>query len=200
MDKIKLKKILRLHKLWLEKDSRGKQADLSGANLSHVDLSHTDLNGTNLSAANLHRANLSHTNLTDVNLSGADLSHANLSGANLTDAYLSSFIKIPSEVEKQFNNIPAGDVIGYKKLKNGIVCTLKIPAVAKRCRGTTGKCRAEFAEVLDGEGFSIHAGKFEYKIGKTVRPTEDFVDDWRIECTDGIHFFLTRCEAEEYEF
>lgn len=74
-----LKKILRLHELWLESSRKnGKQADLGGA----------DLRGVNLRETNLSNADLFRTYLSEANLRGADLSGANLSGANLRGANL----------------------------------------------------------------------------------------------------------------
>ena len=37
----------------------------------------------------------------------------------------------------------------------------------------------------------------EYRVGAEVRP-DSYDDDPRVECTNGIHFFLTRAETEEY--
>ena len=70
-----IKEVLRLHKEWIEDNTKGQRADFSGADLRWADLSETDLNGANLSKANLR---------------GADLSKADLSGANLEEANLSN--------------------------------------------------------------------------------------------------------------
>ena len=70
------------------------------------------------------------------------------------------------------------------------------------------KCRAEFADVIALEAFRPGArtdsgasshdnGKTTYTIGATVRP-DKYDPDPRVECSHGIHFFLTREEAEEY--
>jgi hypothetical protein len=39
---------------------------------------------------------------------------------------------------------------------------------------------------------------FTYKTGETVRPEKPFSDDWTDECASGIHFFITREEAVDY--
>ena len=78
MDKKKLNKILKLHKMWVNKEAGGQRADLSGADLRGADLSHADLSG-----ADLHYADLSHADLSGANLRRADLSHADLRGADL---------------------------------------------------------------------------------------------------------------------
>jgi hypothetical protein len=193
------------------------RADLSGANLSGADLSRANLSGAYLSRANLSgaylygaylsRANLSGAylygaNLSGARLSGADLSWANLSRANLSGADLYGARLSGADLEKLYATrtiLPEGDIIGYKKLSNGTIAKLLIPADAKRVGGMTGrKCRAEFAKVLEGHGASSHDAAFLYKAGETVKPTSDFDPDVTDECRSGIHFFITRAEAEEY--
>ena len=69
------------------------------------------------------------------------------------------------------------------------------------------KCRAAEAKVLeiyddgkptDGEFLSHYDSAFRYAKGKTVTPTTPFDDDFTNECGAGIHFFITRDEAEAY--
>ena len=81
-----LRDILDQHALWLQDNTKGKRANLSGADLSRAILS-----GANLHEANLRGANLSETNLSEANLNGADLHNAyfndaDLSGANLINS------------------------------------------------------------------------------------------------------------------
>ena len=40
---------------------------------------------------------------------------------------------------------------------------------------------------------------FVYRVGETVRPDAWGGDRW-VECAGGIHFFLTRYEAENYTY
>jgi hypothetical protein len=168
-----LKEALRLHSLWLKGVEGGVKADLSGAYLS----------GANLFVANLSRANLSGADLFGANLSGANLSRADLFRANLPYYQI-----CPEE----------GSFIGWKKLREGVVAQLLIPEGAKRTSSLVGrKCRAEFVVVLEGEGVSKHDGSTKYCQGATVIP-DKYDDDIRVECTHGIHFFVTRKEAEEY--
>ena len=120
-----------------------------------------------------------------INLSGADLSDANLSRADL--------IKLLN----QRTILPEGDLIGWKKLKNGVLCKLQIPAEAKRVGGLIGrKCRAEFAIVLEGEGRGLHNGHI-YKVGETVKP-DKYDPNPMLECSNGIHFFICKQEAQDY--
>ena len=167
-------------------------ADLRSADLSYADLSYADLSGANLRGADLSYANLRGADLRDADLRDADLRDANLSNADLRGADSLAL------VGAQLSILPAGDIIGWKKLANNVICKLQIPAGAKRSNATGRKCRAEYAIVLEGEGVSRHNPGFIYRVGETVRPSEPFCEDRWQECASGIHFFLTREEAEAY--
>ena len=120
------------------------------------------------------------------NLYGANLGGANLFGANL-DNTQGIYPIVPE----------SGSFEGYKKLNNGVICHIQIPATAGRVGGYIGrKCRAEEALVLEGEGVSTYNAMV-YRVGQTVKP-DSWDPDPRVECSHGIHFFLTRKEAEEY--
>ena len=179
-------------------------ADLSGADLSGANLSGANLSGANLSRADLSRADLSRADLSGANLSGANLSRAdlfwsNLSGANLSRANLSRAKNLSESVAATLRILPdEGDVIGFKKLSGGTICKLRIPANARRSNATSRKCRAEFADVIEGSGVSSHDEKTEYKPGTRVVCHSWCEDRWQ-ECAGGIHFFITRKEAEDYE-
>ena len=163
-------------------------ADLSGANLSWANLSGADLSGTHLSGADLSRADLSGADLSGADLSGADLSRADLSGANLKDVKGLAF-QIPQE----------GELVVWKAVTGG-VCKLRVPPEAKRTATPVGrKCRAEWVEVLEApeNGAGLHDKSVVYRAGGIVRP-DKYDDDIRVECTHGIHFFLTKEEAEAY--
>jgi len=170
-------------------------ANLSGANLHEADLLGADLRWTNLSEAYLRGADLRGASLNE-----ADLHEANLSGANLSEAYLSGAKNVPSI---PWTIVPSeGDIIVYKRLLEG-VCTLLIPKEAKRLNATGRKCRAEFARVLNLPegvtiGHSMHDNTFVYEVGQTVTPKEPFCEDRWDECSSGIHFFITREEAENH--
>ena len=132
----------------------------------------------------------SEINLSVANLSGADLSGAKLSGANLSGSDLKKLLSVRTI-------LPEGDIIGWKKLQGGTICKLQIPAKAKRVGGLIGrKCRAEYAIVLEGEGKGLHNGHT-YKVGDTVKP-DKYDPSPMVECSNGIHFFITKQEAEDY--
>ena len=184
-------------------------ANLYGANLSGANLTRANLSGANLSGANLSGANLSGADLYGANLSGADLSGANLSGANLSraDLYganLSGALNA-STAFAMTSITPQGDLIGWKKCRtidNGYcIVKLNIPMDAKRSNASGRKCRAEWAEVLEVDGAKIGLSNmdrsFKYEVGKKVVPDRWDDNRWE-ECSSGIHFFITREEAEAY--
>jgi uncharacterized protein YjbI with pentapeptide repeats len=176
------------------------RAYLSGADLSGADLSRAYLSGADLSGADLSRANLSGAYLSGADLSGADLSGADLSRANLSGAYLSGAKNAEYAIASTCI-LPDGDLIGWKKCRAGIIVKVRIPETAKRSHAFGRKCRAEFVDVLEVIGAEIgiaqHDGKTEYRVGQRVHP-DKWDEDWQEECAGGIHFFITRLEAEGY--
>ena len=149
----------------------------------------------------LSRANLSRANLSGADLSGADLSGANLSRASLSGANLSGAIGLDLAIAKT-RILPAeGEIIGWKKCENSVIVKLRIPQKAKRSHAFGRKCRAEYVEVLavigDTEARSSYDHSVVYRTGETVR-CDTWQEDWCIECGGGIHFFITREEAEAY--
>ena len=121
-------------------------------------------------------------------LRGAYLQGANLQGANLQGAKLPHY-QIPQH----------GELRVYKKASGKIVL-LKIPSWAQRTAALVGrKCRASIALVLAIEGDSAVTTErnMTYEIGKYAKP-DSYDPDPRVECSHGIHFFLTRAEAEEF--
>jgi hypothetical protein len=176
-------------------------ADLSGANLCCAELYNSNLSGADLCGANLYSANLYSANLRDANLSGADLTSANLCGADLRGANLTD-VKYDEYTAGFALQCPEdGSFVGWKKCANGVLVKLLIPEDAKRSSATSRKCRASKAVVLEVIGaekaISMTNPHFVYEVGKEVLP--DSFDDYRWnECSHGIHFFLTRKEAEQY--
>ena len=154
----------------------------------------------NLSRADLSRADLSRADLSGADLSGADLSRADLYGADLSGANLSRAENYELAVART-RILPEGSIIGWKKCKSGVIVKLLIPENAKRSHAFGRKCRAEFAEVMDvfgaEFGISSHDNETEYRVGSVVHP-DKFSENWQEECEHGIHFFITRIEAENY--
>ena len=135
------------------------------------------------SGADLSGANLSRANLSWADLSGANLSRANLSGVKNAELAIA-----------RTRILPEGSLIGWKKLRDGVICKLRIPEEARRSHAFGRKCRAEFADILEGEGISQHDGNTKYAPG--LRVTADKWDEnWQEECAGGIHFYITKEEA-----
>ena len=198
------------------------RANLSEADLSEADLSGADLSGANLTRANLTRANLFGADLSEADLSEADLSEANLFGANLTRANLTRANLTRANLNRA--NLTGADLSGakdieivlsrqkicptegafvcWKKLQGGVIARLVIPHDAERMNALgSRKCRASkvFVHELFGAemAYDQHTGKTLYRQGSEVFPNK-FDPDVRVECSHGIHFFMTREEAEYY--
>ena len=93
-------------------------------------------------------------------------------------------------------------MIGWKKCSGGVIVKLRIPSDAKRSHAFGRKCRAEFADVIEvigaDFGISSHDGETRYEAGKRVIP-DSFDENWQDECSNGVHFFISRVEAENYQ-
>ena len=150
-----------------------------------------DLRNANLRNANLWNANLSDADLRNADLSDADLRNANLRNANNKEKALMYNLQCPEE----------GAFTAFKKCQNNIIVKLLIPEDARRSSATSRKCRASKATVIEiigaKEARSKHDDKFIYKAGESYEITDFDIDRWE-ECSTGIHFFITRKEAEEY--
>lgn len=169
-------------------------ANLEGANLIYAHLQNAHLEGANLEGTNLRCAYLENADLENANLEGANLRCADLSGANVKNATLP-----PS-----LDNLPEGELIGYKKVKDCIV-KLRILADSKRSRATSDKCRCDKALVLAIETpngtdsglkqiVNYNFALTTYKVGEIVYADSWDEDRWN-ECSHGIHFFLDRHRA-----
>lgn len=134
--------------------------------------------------------------------SGADLSCANLSCANLSCADLYGAINTEHAIAITSIIPDSGDVIVWKKCKNEVIVQLLIAHDTPRSNSTGRKCRAECATVLEivgaDVGVSIYDEKTEYRVGETVYCDKWDENRWN-ECGGGIHFFITRYEAEHYK-
>jgi len=180
-------------------------ADLRYANLSYADLRSADLSSADLRYANLSYADLRYADLRSADLRSADLRYANLSYADLRSADLRyanlSYAENSKLAIAMTRILPEGDIIGWKKCIAGVIVKLLVPKRAKRCHAFGRKCRAEYIKVISvigaPSGVSQHNGRTEYKKGKYVR-CDKWDDDFTNECSGGIHFFITREEAEAY--
>ena len=194
-------------------------ANLGGAILEDASLISVNAKQVNLNSSNCQRANFEDAKLQGAKFKGADLRHARMSyaqlenadlrgantyGTNFDGAYLSGAFIDPL-LAARLTIIQEGDIIVWKRCTRDVVAKLLVPAKAKRSNSTSRKCRAEYVTTLElfGEtdetntAYSIHDPFTKYIVGETTHCDGWNEDRW-VECTGGIHFFLTRIEAESY--
>ena len=188
------------------RDANLRDADLRGASLSDADLRCTDLRGadlqyTDLRYVYLNGADLRCVYLNSADLSGADLNGANLSGVNLKYVDLSN-VKLDKEEQIRKGIKLSNPIIGWKKCKGGVIVKLEIPRGAIVFSINNHKCRTDKAIVKEIFGadraFSMYK-YFSYYVGDKIE-VYNFNCEYNIECTEGIHFFRTRKEAENYNY
>ncbi len=194
--KEELETILEQHKLWSDSNGKdGKRANLSGANLSGANLMFANLTFADLSGAILSGAILSDADLTRADLSGADLINSELEYTNLTNTILDDKEQCRKGI------VLTEPMIGYKKSGECKIITLEIPIGAKVFSINNYKRRTNKCKVIDMQGetelSSYYDTSFKYHVGDEIE-IEDFDDNYNVECGEGIHFFLTRDEAENY--
>ena len=94
-----------------------------------------------------------------------------------------------------------GDITAWKKCRGNVIVKLLIPDGVKRSHGAGRKCRSESVVVLEvigaEEGISGYDPAVIYRKGETVSVPNFDTDRWN-ECASGIHWFITRLEAEAY--
>lgn len=192
-------------------------ADLRGSNLRCANLCDADLCDANLCGAYLRGANLYGADLCDANLCDANLRDADLRGANLCDADLRGANLYGADLRGTdlrgakgcYLSCPTeGSFIGWKKASGHIV-KLRIPEDARRSSATGHKCRCDKAYVMEIQNMdgtratedtvrSDRDKNFVYTVGATVE-VPDFDDNRWSECAPGIHFFIDRRAAVEYQ-
>lgn len=200
-------------------------ADLSGAMLCNADLNNVNLSNAILRGADLRNsicfmvdfrgANLSYADLSGADLTSASLRYANLNRATLFGANLS---KVKANESTAFYHLQCpeiGSFTGFKKCKavtgkqEYVIVELQIPKDAKRSSATTRKCRCDKALVVDFYDLagnklddiklarSLFDYNFIYEIDKMVE-VYDFNENRWVECSRGIHFFMSFKEAVDY--
>ena len=207
MKQEELNKIIKLHKKWLNNEPGGIRANLSNQDLSGLDMYcaimiYADMRCADMTGANMISAIMTGANISGANMSGADMSGANMTGAIMSGADMTGAKNIPQHVIDMTRVVPdSGDVIGWKKCKDDVIVKLLIPSDAKRSNATSKKCRASFVKVMKvfgaEKGISKHDGKTTYIKDEIVR-CDKWNEDRFNECSGGIHFFMSRKEAEDY--
>ena len=175
MTKEELKKVLELHKKWLNDEKGGARADLRETDLWGANLRETDLRGANLRGANLW-------------------------GANLRGAKNIPFIPLVCPEKGEF--IAFKKCSGYIVELLIPADAKRCSATTRKCRASYAKVLS--ITTLAGEPVntdsvtnSEYSPNIVYKVGKFVYPDEFDDNRWN-ECSHGIHFFISRQEAVEY--
>ena len=202
--------------LW---DSNFKGANLKGAILTESELCNCVFESACLDRADLYLANLDYASFKKASLRGARIDSVSWSYyANFTDADVTGADFIDCSLNKEsFTGAigfhphmkcpEEGSFTAWKKCRDDRIVKLLIPIKAKRTGASVYTCRASKARILDiwdqdgapcEEAVSGAEEDFVYRKGETVYPKEDFNDDLLTDGS-GIHFFLTRTEAELYE-
>lgn len=201
--------------------------DYSGWDLSDMDFTLCSFSGCVLNRVNFRDSSVENALFDGVSLKGADFSNANMRtasfrycdmsrcsirGADLYGAVLeyAGLDGIEDDEKTQWFRLHCpekGAFLGYKKCVNDRMVQLLIPADARRTSATLPSCRCDKAKVLTiksfdfqqnyEEAWSLVDENFVYKRGEWV-VVNDFNENRWMDSTTGIHFWMTREEAEAY--
>lgn len=220
MTQSKYEDIYILHRKWLAGDPDGKQARFVGEDLYSLCMNSDDLRKAqfefvNFMGADLRRADLRGATFFNCNFNGALIANTLFDKETYDELFPlccpeeGSFIGW-KKVYCSCRSTNPRDYFNTSKFHMPVIVKLFIPAHAKRSSAAGRKCRCSEAVVMDifckiPEGleriddifFSAFNTNFEYRIGETVK-VNNFDNDRTHECAPGIHFFITRKEAENY--
>ena len=174
------------------------EADLRHANLSRASLWHADLRFAQLDWADFTEAVLDNADAVGVDFKASCLKGATFGSADLRDAEF-------DESEKIRQGICLKDpMVGYLKADNGVIVTLEIPSHAMVFSIDNNSCRTNMARVVDiSDGLSQAQKTFRiddvflFPKGEMIYPKE-FTGVYNARNGEGIYFFRSRKEAEEY--
>lgn len=189
--------------------NRFRATNFKSSNLSGADLSNCILYGSDFRLANLYGARLNGNDFFNVDLRNADMRYAEINGSNFRDARTNDTNIENVRINTFTNGYPLacpekGAFTAYKRAQ-GYIIELLVPENAQRSSAFGRKCRCDRAEVVsitkrDGapaDVNSLHSDydeNFIYTIGE-MASVEDFDTNRWHECSQGIHFFITREEA-----
>lgn len=135
--------------------------------------------------------------------------------SSVIDSYISEFAINSDKVKLDYSISLAcpshGSFIGWKKVVtqegSPCICKLEILESAKRSSAQGYKCRADKAKVLEitriydnaniDKATSFYDSGFIYRVGEYVS-VDNFADNRFNECAPGIHFFVDRQKALDY--
>lgn len=177
-------------------------------NLSSVDLVESILiddtfERCNFDLANLKNSYIKLSNLYNNNFYGsflkdAEIKNSRLNGSNLIETRFDEVQINLKEYRK--GKVLTEDIIGYKQCLNHVIVTLKIPRGAIVFSVNGQKCRTNKAEVIAIDGANRAYSRYNrmsYYVGDKFN-IYNFNCEYNQECSEGIHFFMTREEAEAF--
>ena len=197
-----LEEILERHQHWVNKDCENwenMQANLHGADLHDANLIYANMRGANMRGANMDGANMRGANMRGANMRGANMTEANMSDANMSGANM-IYANMDGANRLRKGIKLSEPIIGWKKCKNNVLVKLEIPRGAIVFSINNSKCRTDKAKVLEiigGDRAYSSQKFFSYYVGDIIE-VFNFNCEYNVECAEGIHFFRTRKEAEEY--
>lgn len=198
-------------------------ADLSFADIRFASFDNTNLYGVNFKGTIIYQSTFYHSNCEEASFVNAWISDGMFRYTSLKSvavSYRTSWFYTSFDDESMVNNnicslaCPShGSFVAWKfaRLKdnhsNIILVKLEIPEDAQRSSGTTNKCRASKAKVLEVEDLdgnklsddieivSDFDPGFTYKVGDIIEPDIQFDNNRWNECSHGIHFFIDKRDA-----
>lgn len=172
--------------------SDARYSTFTGASMSNTDASYSWFHLSAVDQCVFEQVNLSYTNFLKANLHESTFDACNMHGARLGHAY-----DVDESAVELTRICPDGWITGYKALRGGALCKLRVPENAQRSNGTTRWCRASTVRVIDGWGFSSFDPTMEYRPSKVINCAKPFEENRFIDGS-GIYFFLTEEEARDY--
>jgi len=168
-------------------------ADFRFANFNSADFRFANFRSADFRSADFRSADFSSANFSSADFRSADFRSADLN-INIDENTFGLTINCPEE----------GEFIGYKKAKNGVIVKLLIMEDSKRSSATTYKCRASKVMTLEIDGGlqqeiqTAHSNSdLLYRVGKVIEISDFDENRWN-ECSTGIHFFMSREMAKNY--
>jgi len=185
-------------------------ACFNGAELIKVQYKYTSLRHARFTTAKLNSTIFKLCDCDHSTFDNVDLRHTGFFRTDLDEV---DFSKAKYEPYIPMACPSYGAFIGWKnihdhKLERSYLVQLLIPEDAKRCSAASNKCRCDKAKVLSIESLQTHElinsvtnrnqpHVLTYKVGEMVYP-DSFDDNRWNECSHGIHFFINKQEAINY--
>ena len=202
--------------------SKFRGATLKSASLSNAEAAYSDFSFAEMRDTYCLYGNFKEAMFYDATIDNAFFDHANLKDAVFDRAQVTATFEGTQNIPWLPMYCPEeGSFIAWKKCDYYIdneptencIVKLLIPEDAKRSSALTSerKCRASAVKVLeiqDMEGNklpddtiarSMYDWRVTYKVGETLYEPRFDTNRWKV-CAPGLHFFMSRHEAETYVF